>query len=141
MEQNENTSLFGMEADALMQTRLNSISKWGKFIAVTGLIIVTLCVLAFAALGQRVFDEMVRLMGLNTGIAGVLIAMFVLLMALIIAWFVFLLRASSLIKQGLLSRNNEQLAEGFKSLRIYFVLSIVISVLSILGTISGMING
>ncbi|HEY6505459.1 MAG TPA: hypothetical protein VIZ28_15905 [Chitinophagaceae bacterium] len=140
MEQNQPTSLFNMQADGLMQSRLNSISKWGKFISITVLVIVILCAVAFAAVGERVFDEMVSLMGLDKSLAGALIAIFVLLMALIIAWLIFLLRASSLIKQGLLSGNSELLAEGFKALRIYFVLSLVMSLLSIIGTVTGMIN-
>ena len=140
MEQNQPTSLFEMQADSLTQSRLNSISKWGKFISISALIMVALCTLVFFVARDEIMAAVTKVIDLDNSLAGALIAIVALFAALFIAWFFFLLRASTLIKQGLLSRNSDLLAEGFKAMRSYFVLSMVISILSILGTLSGMIN-
>jgi hypothetical protein len=140
MEQDQPTSLFEMQADSLTQSRLNSISKWGKFISISVLIMVTLCTLVFFVARDEIMAAVTKVIDLDNSLAGALIAIVALFAALFVAWFFFLLRASTLIKQGLLANNSDKLAEGFKAMRIFFGLSIVISILSILGTLSGMIN-
>jgi hypothetical protein len=140
MEPNQPPSLFGMQADSLMQSRLDSISKWGKFISITALVIVILMGLVFFVARDQIIEGVTGVLDLDKNLAGALIAIIAVLSLLGIAWIIFLLRACIFIKQGLLSRNSDRLAEGFKAMRIFFVLSMIISLLSILGTISGMIN-
>jgi hypothetical protein len=131
MESNDPGSLFEMQADPAIQKRLNSSATWGRFISVTGLVIAALVLIAFAAMGKKVFEEIGSIMKLSKDLAGALIAISVVLAALYIGSFIFLLKASSQLKQGLRSRSNELVAEAFKAWKTYFTLSAVISILSI----------
>lgn len=140
MEQNQPTSLFEMQADSVTQSHLNSISKWGKFIAVTFLIVLVLMALVFFIARNEIIDAVTKVMNLDNNLAGALIGVMVLFSVLFIAWIVFLLRAATMIKQGLLSSNSDRLAEGFTALRIYFALSATISIVSIALNLIGLIN-
>jgi hypothetical protein len=140
MEQDQSTSLFGMQADAAMQSRLANISRWAKFISIAGIIIVLFAALFFILLGNRFFVKWTELMGYSKDIMGALIIICIVFIGFAIVWFYLLLRASTLIKQGLQTRNHDQLAEGFKMLRLYFLLSVVVTIGSFLLTIASRIN-
>jgi hypothetical protein len=145
MEQNPpvpppGTSLFEMDLDASGQNHLNTISKWGKFIAITGLIIVALALLGLATQYQVIADRIGGLFSFNNDVAGILIAVLVIFGGLIIILFIFLLRACTLIKQGLVSQNSDRIADGFKALKVVFTISIIFSSLTILGVILTLVN-
>ena len=139
MEENQPPSLFEMQADSTTQGHLGSISKWGKFISITGIASVALLLLVIAATGQQVIDYISAVMSLDDKLAGILIALLVIIGGLFLAWLFFLLRACILIKQGLVSRDSERLADGFKALKIFFIISMVFSILFILGTVSSVV--
>jgi hypothetical protein len=120
---------------------LQSISKWTRFISVTGFVVGGLMVLLIAAVGERMLDALTALTSLGQqNVAGAILAIVVIVFVLLAVWLFFLFKASSFLKKGLQSRNNNELAEGFKALKNYFTLSALMSVLSILGTLFGMIN-
>ena len=141
MEENQSSSLFEMQMDTQSQSHLQSISKWTRFISVTGFVVGGLMVLLIAAVGERMLDALTALTSLGQqNVAGAILAIVVIVFVLLAAWLFFLFKASSFLKKGLQSRNNNELAEGFKALKNYFTLSALMSVLSILGTLFGMIN-
>lgn len=135
MDQDQSSSLFGMQADTVMQSRLTNFSKWAKFISITGIILVLLAALVFAAAGGAFFNKISEIMGYRQSIGGALLAVGAFFVAVAVVWFYLLLRASTLIRQGIISRNQDQLAEGFKMLRFYFIISVVITVCSFLSTV------
>jgi hypothetical protein len=67
--------------------------------------------------------------------AGALIAIVLVVLLVMGCWLFFLFRASTLLKKGVQSRDTAQLAEGFKAMRIYFIFSFIISLLSMLSTL------
>lgn len=139
MEQHP-SSIFEMQMDNTAQGHLLSISKWGKFISITGFVIGALFLLLFAARGEQIVEQVSALLTLgNGGLAGALIAIVIVVLALVGAWVFFLFRACSLIRRGLQSKNTADLSEGFKSMRIYFVFSMIMSLLTILGTLSNLL--
>jgi hypothetical protein len=141
MEENQSSSLFEMQMDSQSQSHLLSISKWTRFISVTGFVAGGLMLLLIVAVGERMLDALTALTSLGQqNVAGAILAIVVIVFVLLAAWLFFLFKASSFLKKGLQSRNNNELAEGFKALKNYFTLSALISVLSILGTLFGMIN-
>lgn len=141
MEENQSSSLFEMQMDNQSQSHLLSISKWTRFISVTGFVAGGLMLLLIVAVGERMLDALTALTSLGQqNVAGAILAIVVIVFVLLAAWLFFLFKASSFLKKGLQSRNNNELAEGFKALKNYFTLSALISVLSILGTLFGMIN-
>jgi hypothetical protein len=129
------TSLFEMDIDSAGQNHLNTISKWGKFIAITLLIIVALGVIGLATQYQQISDKIVELLAFDNKTAGILLAVVIIFIALILILLFFLLRACSLIKQGLIAQNSDRIADGFKALKVVFTIGIIFSALSILGTI------
>jgi len=141
MDQDQPSSLFDMEMDSNAQAHLLSISKWAKFISVTGFVIGALVLLGLATGGREILNTLTALTSLGqTNIAGALIVAAIIVLGFAGTWLYFLLRASGMLRRGLQSRNTNDFAEGFKAMRIYFVLSIVISVLSILGTLFSLVN-
>lgn len=136
MDQNQDQSLFDMNMTSATQGHLLSISKWGKFISVTGFIIGALILLMFAAYGQAILKQVTALMSFgDSDVAGVLIAVVVIVCLLMGCWIFFLFKSASLLKRGLQNQNTTMLADGFKAMRIYFVFSLIMSVLSILSTL------
>jgi len=141
MDQDQSSSLFEMDMNSGTQANLLSISKWTKFISITGYCLLAIVLLAFLFGGQVMLNRLAALTSLGqTNIAGMLIIAAIIVLGFAGTWLYFLLRASSMIRRSLQSRNTNDLAEGFKSMRTYFVLSIAISVLSILGTLFSLVN-
>jgi hypothetical protein len=136
MEQNQDKSLFEMNMDSTTQSHLLSISRWTKFISVTGFILGGIVLILFAVYGAEIVKQFSILFSFGKGdLAGALIAVALVGLLLCGLWIYFLFRASVLLKKGLQNRDTAQLADGFKAMRIYFVFSFVISVLSILSTL------
>ena len=136
MEQSQDQSLFDMNMDSNTQSHLLSISKWTKFISVTGFVVGGIALLSLAAFGAEIIKQFSALFSFgDADLAGALIAVVLAVFLLMGFWVYFLFRASSLLKRGLQNRDTAQLADGFKAMRIYFVFSFVISVLSMLSTI------
>lgn len=136
----QETSLFELEIDALGQSHLNNVSKWGKFIAITGLVIVALAALLLAAQYREIAERIGRLVAFDSSTAGLLIAVLVIFGGIALLLLVFLLKACVLIKQGLLLQDSDRIADGFKALKVVFTISIIYSSLTILGVIISLVN-
>ena len=136
MEQGQEHSLFEMNMDSTTQSHIQSISKWTKFISITGFIVAGICLLLFAAYGENMIESFSILLRFgSTQEVSLLIAIVIIALVISACWLYFLFRASALLKQGMVSRNSNQLAEGFNAMRIYFILSFTISILGILNTL------
>jgi hypothetical protein len=136
MEQSQDQSLFDMNMDSNTQSHLLAISKWTKFISVTGFVVGGLFLLLLAAFGAQIVKQFSSLFSFgDADLAGALIALVLAGCLLMGFWLYFLFRASTLLKRGLQNRDTAQLADGFKAMRIYFVFSFVISILSMLSTL------
>ena len=141
MEQDQPSSLFEMDMDNTAQANLLSISKWTRFISITGFVVGALLLLLMTVAGSQVIGQISALTAFGEGnFAGAVIAVVIIVFAFAGTWLYFLFKASSLIKRGLQNRNTDTLAQGFKAMRIYFVFSMIFSVLSILGTLTSMLN-
>jgi hypothetical protein len=140
MENDQPTSLFGMQVDPLAQSRLNTIGTWARFIAVTALVITALGALLLFIAREKIMDLFGSVMSVDTSGAGIIIGVFAFFCVFIILLFIFLLRAAILIKRGVLAKNSDTVAEGFGALKTYFILSMVILLLSLLGNLIGTIN-
>ncbi|HKB44541.1 MAG TPA: hypothetical protein VKC90_09125 [Chitinophagaceae bacterium] len=141
MEQDQPSSLFEMDMDNTAQANLLSISKWTRFISITGFVVGALLLLLMTVASSQVIGQISALTAFGEGnFAGAIIAVVIIVFAFAGTWLYFLFKASSLIKRGLQNRNTDTLAQGFKAMRIYFVFSMIFSVLSILGTLTSMLN-
>jgi hypothetical protein len=140
METNQPDSLFDMQADGLAQNRLNTISKWSKFIAIVALVMIICTALFLFVARDQIMAAIGPLLAFDSNATGAMLGIAVAAIAFFVIWIVFLLRAAIFIKQGLLSRNSDRIADGFRSFRVFFILSTIYSVLSILGTLTTLIN-
>jgi len=129
------TSLFEMDIDPIGQNHLNTISKWGKFISVTLLIIVALGVVGLATQYDQIIARIGDLMAFDNKAAGILLAIVIIFIGLVLVLLFFMLRACTLIKQGLIAQNSDRIADGFKALKVVFTIGIIFSALTIISTI------
>jgi hypothetical protein len=134
------TSLFEMDIDALGQSHLNTISKWGKFVSITLLIIVLLGILGLATQYDKIIDQIGDLRAFDNTTAGILLAVVIVFIGVLLLVLFFLLRACILIKQGLVAQNSDRIADGFKALKVVFIISIIFSALTILSSIFNLIS-
>jgi hypothetical protein len=132
------TSLFEMDIDEIGQSHLNNISKWGKFVAVTLLIITGLGSLLLATQFNKVAANIAELFSFDYNQAGIVLAVCFIFAALALLCLVLLLRACILIKRGIIAKDIDRIAEGFKALKGVFTISIIFSSLSILGAITSL---
>ena len=136
MEHNQDQSLFDMNMDSSTQSHLLSISKWTKFISIVGFVICGLVLLLLAVYGAKITEQLSVLFSFgNSELAGALIAVVLVVLLLFGFWIYFLFKVSNLLRNGLQSRDTVLLADGFKAMRIYFIFSFVISVLSLLSSL------
>jgi hypothetical protein len=136
MEQNQDKSLFDMNMDSTAQNHILSISKWTKFISVTGFIFGGLIVLLLVMVGTEIINQLSAYSPLGTGNGTTaLIILFVVVLLVAGFWIYFLFRASNMLKRGLQNRNAAEIGEGFKALKTYFTFSIVFSTLGIISTL------
>lgn len=151
MENQSSTSLFEMEIDTYAQNHIYTISRWGKFIAITGFIVLGIILLLMVFIGQQFILSFSELMpgnlaeeGVNTSemqtILWLLVAGVIIYWLLYCFWCYFLLRASTLFRKGLITKNVADITNGFSSLRSFFVISIVIAFLTTLMSIYSMLN-
>lgn len=141
MEPTHDSSLFGMQVDANANSQLSVVSKWSKFIAVTGIITVALFLLLLLSVGSRIVDYVSELFFYGgTEMFTIMIIIIALGFLLIGTWLYFLLRASNLISKALTSGSTEVLTNAFKALKNFFTVSIIISSLSLIGNLLSIIN-
>lgn len=140
MDQPQEQSIFDMQLDAEGQASILSVSKWTSFIAITGFIIGGLVLILAAIYGSEIIQSFSALLSIGgeEDMAGAILVVLAIVVVLLCVWLYFLLRASGLLRKGLASRDSAMLADGFRAMRIYFVISFVISLLSLLSTLSEM---
>ena len=140
MEQQSEQSLFDMNMDSNTQSSLLAISKWSKFIAITGFVMGALCLLFLAAYGVRFADQLTAILSIGgSDMASIILVVVILVLLLVGCWLFFLFKASSLLKKGLQTRDTATIADGFKAMKSYFIFSFIISLLGILSTIQEII--
>ena len=139
MEPQQDKSLFDTNLDSVTQNHLLGISKWTKFISLSIAIAIALFIVAMLAIGSQflqAFSQYSFMMGSDSILVIVLI--FLVIFAIMGVWLYFLYRTSTKLRKGLETRSSTDIADGLKSLKIFFVISFVFSLLSLLTTITTM---
>jgi TRAP-type C4-dicarboxylate transport system permease small subunit len=141
MEQNQDqqNSIFELEVDNETRQSLYDTAKWAKFLAIVATVCLAVFVLLFIIFGTRIGAALSTLIpGGDAFNAGAMIIVIVLIIVAILgALTYFLMKASSGIKLGIDTNNQEALNNGLNSLRIYFI---IYGILSILGTLSSLLT-
>ncbi len=137
MEENTSPSLFEIKADSNAQESIDAIARWAKIIGVITIVCLGLLLVSVLASGTTTLRQMMMSISPLGRSGEASAAMIGLSLGIILAgtWMYFLLNGGVLLKKGLQSNNQEYLAKGFNSMRIYFTINVVTSVLSLLGTL------
>ena len=149
MDQDQNTSLFGLGIDHISKSHLSEAARWARFIAICGFIFLGLMVI-YGIVISFVFANMTSKMnefdnGSNardlSNMMGVGMIIFYIICAVISFFpYYFLLRFANKMKAALISNDQETLNSSFQNLKILYryvgILMIISLVLIAFGIIS-----
>jgi hypothetical protein len=137
MEQNQDTSLFGLNIDPVTKSHLSDAARWAKFLAIMGFIVCG-CVVIIGIFAGSIFQNLSsRYEGfdrngeLSTRGFGAVAAVAYILVALLYFFpCLFLFNFASRMKTALLSNDQNKLNSSFQNLKKTFrymgVLTIII---------------
>ncbi len=139
MNDNRNDQLdeLGLHFDNDARRELFETSKWARLISIFVFIGCGLFVLFLVLAGSRIlsFVETSVFASLGESAVVLIIAGVAVLLALVVATYYFLFNFSRQIKDGLIAENTPGINAGFSSLKIFFIITSVISGLSLIATI------
>lgn len=128
MEENQNTSLFGLGIDPAAKAHLSEAARWARFLAIIGFVLVGLIVI-FGIFAGSIFGLMSSRMSSSespfgsSGMAGMggMFAVIYIIIALI-QFFpcLFLYRFATKMKTALAANDQEVLNTSFQNLKILF---------------------
>lgn len=153
MEQNQDTSLFGLTIDANSKSHLGEAAKWAKFLAVVGFIMCALILLLgiFAAsflgmMGNRYGGD--DFGDSNMGIAGLGPLLSVIYICIALLYFfpcLFLFRFATFMKKAIAGGEQEILNKSFQNLKIMFrfvgILTIIVLTFYAIGLLMMLATG
>jgi hypothetical protein len=152
MEQNQDSTLFGMSLDQTGKTQLAEAAKWAKFLSIMGFIFCGLIVLMgvfFGSFFSMFSGELNRNspygdISASRGV-GAMAAIMYILMALIYFFpCLFLFRFATKMKTALASNDQETLNTSFQNLKATFrfigILTIILLSFWVLALIFGLLG-
>ena len=123
---NDNQNLFSLSIDPVTKSYLTDIYKWTKFLAITGMVVLFLGLIA-VALGATVSPSLLNAQSDGTvvtevspGTKATLGIVSVVCVAIAFFPLYFLLQFSNKMKRALVSNNQAELNESFARLKTYF---------------------
>ncbi|MBN8850274.1 MAG: hypothetical protein BGO55_32825 [Sphingobacteriales bacterium 50-39] len=139
MENNQQDSFLQMHLDYDGGNILRETVRWSRFLSIVGIIALALCLLVFALAGSAILAAFSRLApGLEgmENLGGAIIIVAVLIGVSIAGFIVYMLyRFSVLTRKGIEHQDQTLFAEGMKCLKIYFLASGILAVLSLLSNL------
>ncbi len=152
MEQNQDSSLFGMSVDQTSKTHLAEAAKWAKFLSIMGFIGCGLIVLIGVFFGSffSMFSSQLNQPGpygdisaASSGFGAVMAIMYIIMALIYFFPGLFLFRFATKMKTALTSNDQETLTASFQNLEAtfrffgilvliglcFFVLSLIVSLL------------
>lgn len=129
MEQNQDTSLFGLSIDQTSRTHLGEAARWARFLSIVGFIFLGLFALLMIFGGaylSKLFSQQYGDFDNETGGAfqttmtiGI-IAYYLVVFLLVFFAYLFLYRFSTNLKKALASNDQETLNRSFQNLKILY---------------------
>ncbi len=128
-----------LETDGQVRQQLYASARWTKFIAVAMFIVAGLIliigIVSSASLGStlRRFSRQYAIFGGYDG--PFLIIVFIVVAVVIAGIYSFLFNFSEKVKKALVAENKQDLNAGLRSLKIFFIVTTVIAILTLLNDI------
>lgn len=118
---------------------LRETVRWSRFLAIVGIIVLSICILALALASGAVLSAFSRftpgIESIESAAGALLIAAFLAILALL-AFAVFMLyRFSVLTRKGIQLQDQSVFAEGMKCLKLHFLAMGIIAVLNLLSNL------
>ena len=159
MEQDQNTTLFGLGIDNISRSHLSEAAKWARFLAICGFIFIGLMVVYGVVVSFVIVNMASTMSQFDTtaseknlkNLMGIGMIIFYIICA-VIAFFpyYFLLRFANKMKAALISNDQDALNGSFQNLKILYrymgilmIISLVLiffGILSMLATVA-MVSG
>ena len=151
MEQDQNTSLFGLGIDNISKTHLSEAAKWARFLAICGFIFIGLMVI-YGIVVSFVIVDMANAMSqvdstpsensLKNMMRIGMIIFYIVFAVIAFFPYYFLLRFANKMKAALISNDQDALNGSFQNLKILYrymgILMIISLVLIAFGILSMM---
>jgi hypothetical protein len=138
MEENPQQSLIELNVDYDAGNILRETARWTKFISIVGIIGVALLLLCLLFAGTMITTLSSRMLPGFEGYTGILISAVIIVVAILGLMVSLLYRFSTNIKKGIDTQDQELFNKGLSSLKIYFIISGVFAVLSLLANFSSL---
>jgi hypothetical protein len=132
-------SSIDLQIDNEVRQQLAETSKWTKFISVSMFILAGFILLIGIIAGSLITGVLGKMENAFGGMAelgaGVIIIIIVFIVALMGVVYYFLYRFSTKIKSALATENVIDMNESFNSLKLFFMITTIISIFSLLYSI------
>jgi hypothetical protein len=139
MENNQDDSFLQMHLDYDGGHILTETVRWSRFLAIVGIVGMSICLLAFALAGSFVLAAFSKLApGLDSlaGLGSAIIVVVLLVIFAVFGYVVYLLyRFSVLTRRAIDQQDQTILAEGMKCLKMYFLINGIFAILGLLGNL------
>jgi Family of unknown function (DUF5362) len=126
MEQNQDSSLFGLSMDATAKAHIAETARWARFLAIVGMIMCGLMaiggILAMAAFNSTV-NEYQGYRYRNSDMAGLGASVMIMYLVVAVIYFfpcMFTLRFANHTQAALRANDQNSLNEGLKNLKVTF---------------------
>lgn len=135
----ENQSILELHVDQTASKNLSDASRWAKFLSITGFVCMGLMLIFFLAMQSQIASALSELV---PGFAdlksmGPFIAIVIIAIAIVFLLMFFLFRASTLVKRGIETKNQELFNNGLASFKAYFMMY---GVIAIVGLVINFVN-
>jgi heme/copper-type cytochrome/quinol oxidase subunit 2 len=139
MENNQDDSFLQMHLDYDGGHILTETVRWSRFLAIVGIVGLSICLLACALAGSAILAAVSKLApGLDAlaGLGSAIVIVFVLVIFAIVGFVVYMLyRFSVLTRKAIEQQDQTMLAEGMRCLKIYFLTTGIFAILGLLGNL------
>ena len=139
MENNPDESFLQMHLDHDGGHILTETVRWSRFLAIVGIVGMSICLLAFALAGTALLAALSKLApGLDAlaGLGSAIIIVFFLVIFAIFGYVVYLLYQFSVLTRRAIDQQDQIiLAAGMKCLKTYFLISGIFAILGLIGNL------
>ncbi len=133
----------GLQVDNEVRQQLNESSKWAKFISITMFSFCGVMLLVGVVASTAITGVLKKVLGYDAfGYAdtGIIIGIILIVVAIVAIVYYFLYNFSAKIKAALVSEDNEKLNAGISSLKIFFIISAIGSIITLLASVYNLLK-
>jgi len=138
--QQDQLSDLNLQVDSEVRQHLGSSAKWTRFISITVFVFCGLFLLIALAASSVIMSTVKKLSPesfnfLGDASVGIIIGIIIFAVAIMVIVYYFLFNFSAKIKLALLSEDIDALNKGLASLKTFFIITTVFSILALLNSI------